>query len=368
VVAATKCSHPVTLVPECVHLGNGDIFTGKPIEKPCGSRLADRCEYCSQVYAADARSVFNGGVESDPVQESHFTFLTLTAPGSEVFGKTHQRVTRTVGKDKAEKIIVLQCSCKRRHRQDDAAIGTPIDPSTYRYDLATDFNKSASRLLAVTLQRLSRRHGEKLRYARVAEFQKRGLLHFHILIRGEVSPTQIAAVVKGVRNEAGDWVVKPVQHGEWTWGEQVDVRVVSSDDKGKVGYYLRKLISYSTKGANSEASGPTDHRARMQAAALKSCNCEKFAPDCRQGKRADVRRNRYYPEASEKFCRRCQLAFNGWGFRGHILAFSRTWGMTFKVVRQRRIDFARQAFGEPQEYEIIGWSIVPAAMLSRQRT
>ena len=103
----SRCSHPITLVPKCAHLNTGEIFTGKSIEKPCGSRLAERCEYCSGIYAADARSVFNGGVDSDPMLESHFTFVTLTAPGSQVFGKTHQRVTRTTGKGKSKKTFVL---------------------------------------------------------------------------------------------------------------------------------------------------------------------------------------------------------------------------------------------------------------------
>ena len=48
-IPTTKGSHPVTLLPECVHIERVDTFTGQPIGKPYGSRLADRCEYSLQI-------------------------------------------------------------------------------------------------------------------------------------------------------------------------------------------------------------------------------------------------------------------------------------------------------------------------------
>lgn len=373
------------MVMECVNTSTGELYDGRTINKPCGTRLAERCLHCSQVYAADARSVFNGGVESDDELASHFTFVTLTAPGADVFGRSHQRVTRSVaGKGRGgkrrkspKKIVVIRCGCGHRHRQDDAILGTPIDPSTYRYDLAADFNASSSRLLSITLQRLSRAmypkkgasdSGERqsLKYARVAEFQKRGLIHFHILIRDAVPAGMLETIVRGGKDEANNVVIPAVRHGVWEWGKQVDVKVIDSKDRDKVGYYLRKLISYSTKSTDSAASGTVEHRGKMQSAALRGCSCE-AGRHCARGRRGEAKTNTYHTKMADKFCRRHQLAYNGWGFRGHVLAISRTWGMTFKEVRKRRSDFVKKSIPEPVGYVVWGWRILPAVLLSPLR-
>ena len=65
----------------------------------------------------------------------------------------------------------------------------------------------------------------------------------------------------------------------------------------------------------------------------------------------------YQSAQSEKFCRGHQLAYNGWGFRGHVLAFSRKWGLTFKEVRNKRTVFATAAAWVSDRYIVLGWSI-----------
>ena len=349
---------------KCADRSTGEIYLGKTIEKPCGSRLHERCPHCSEIYARDARSVFNGGVEHQPEPVEHFTFVTLTAPGSHVFGQTHQRVQRF---RKGKKPYVVRCACKHVHRQDDVQIGSPIDPSTYRYDLAAEFNAASSRLLAITLQRVGRMVGEKLSYARVAEFQKRGLIHFHILIKGQVPAEVIRRVVLGTEDGEGNAVSPAVSHQRWRWGEQVDVKDVRSDDRKHVGAYLTKLISYSIKGTDTSSNGTIDSRAQMQRAALRGCDC-KAGGNCALGKRYDPENGTFFAgEMPDKYCRRHQLAYNGWGFRGHILAFSRNWGMTFKEVRQRRSDYAKRFIRESKTFAVIGWQVLgPARAITTQ--
>ena len=132
---ATKpgCSHPIPVRMRCADTSTGEIYLGRTIEKDCGSRLAERCLHCSEIYKRDAMSVFNEGVANTETPVTHYTFITFTAPGSQTFGRTHQRVVK---KRKANKSHVVRCSCKHTHREDDVRIGTPINPSTYRYDLA----------------------------------------------------------------------------------------------------------------------------------------------------------------------------------------------------------------------------------------
>ena len=358
--AQNGCSHPVPVAMKCADLSTGEIYLGRVIEKDCGSRLAERCPHCSEVYARDAMSVFNGGVESSEVPVTNFTFITFTAPGSQTFGRTHQRVVK---ERKGRKPFVVRCPCRHTHREDDIRIGTPINPDTYRYDLAAAFNAASSRLLAITLQRLGRATGEKLNYARVAEFQRRGLIHFHVLVNGKIDRDIVRAVVLGTFDAGGSIISEPVSHKGWSWGEQVDVKVISKDDKKQIGHYLMKLISYALKGTDSSNNGPADHRAQMQKSALRGCSCKK-GRDCARGSRYNATTHSFYDGAmANKFCRRHQLAYNGWGFRGHILAFSRGWGMTFKKVRQRRRDYAKTFVEEPKTYAVIGWVVLPVELL-----
>ncbi len=373
--------------------------------KPCGSRLLEKCPHCSEVYRRDAISVLRAGLKDVDNATIPFTFITFTAPGAEVFGPTHQRI---VDFGKGGKSRVRKCRCQKIHDDDDPLIGTPLDPATYRYDRAADFNAHASRLFAVTMQRLGRVDGHKLDYTRVAEFQTRGLIHYHVIVRGIVTERSVHAVVRGgidlrivkknkeilerrnaekLRRKAWEKECKrtgveeeyetdykkerrrpermmPVSHGVWTWGTQVDVQHVLPGGKFGVGAYLVKLLGYAVKGTDTSANGPHVHRQKMQSAALRGCKCradeEGRRRDCARGSHLSPDGKFFYQtELPNKFCRRHQLAFNGWGFRGHVLAFSRKWGMTFKEVRNKRKVFATVSTWVSDRYIVLGWSVTP---------
>src|SRR5260370_25321159 len=83
-------------------------------------------------------------------------------------------------------------SCPQRHKDDDACLGRPICADCYDYHAAVVWNAHAPELWRRTtitirrrLDRLARDHGIRVRlsYAKVAEFQSRGLVHFHAVIR-----------------------------------------------------------------------------------------------------------------------------------------------------------------------------------------
>ncbi len=129
-------------------------------------------------------------------------FATLTAPS---FGPVHSRRMR--GK------TVLPCrprrdhkerrcphgrdiSCPRRHNEDDPRLGRPLCPDCYDYEAAVLFNVYAGKLwrrFTTYLPRhLARRAGltqqqlralVRVRYVKVAEYQQRGVVHFHAVIR-----------------------------------------------------------------------------------------------------------------------------------------------------------------------------------------
>ena len=129
-------------------------------------------------------------------------FATLTAPS---FGPVHSRRLR--GK------TVLPCrprrdakarrcphgrdiSCPTRHVEDDPRLGRPMCPDCYDYTAAVLFNAYAGdlwrRFTTYLPRHLARRLGitqkhlravVRIRYVKVAEYQARGVVHFHAVIR-----------------------------------------------------------------------------------------------------------------------------------------------------------------------------------------
>jgi hypothetical protein len=97
-------------------------------EKSCGSRLADRCPHCSEVYRRDAFAVLRAGLQDAANSTTPFTFITFTTPGADVFRATHQRVTATSRKNKTH---VRPFRCRVTHTDGDPLIGTPIDPAIH---------------------------------------------------------------------------------------------------------------------------------------------------------------------------------------------------------------------------------------------
>ncbi|WP_367326087.1 replication initiator [Streptomyces sp. HUAS ZL42] len=107
-------------------------------------------------------------------------FATLTAPG---FGAVH--IQRDTGR----------CHCGARHADDGPILGTPLDPDRYDYTGAVLWNAHAPALWArfttttsgdrqaAGLTQRALRHHATLSYAKVAEYQKHGQVHFHAVIR-----------------------------------------------------------------------------------------------------------------------------------------------------------------------------------------
>lgn len=284
------------------------------------------------------------------------TFLTLTAPGSERFGATH---TRRTGLRKTGKEYQRGCPCGLFHGENSPILGTPIDPAAYDYADAARFNATASRRLAVTMQKLSRlTYGNTLQprrhlaTVRVAEFQKRGLVHFHVIVRGNVSPEHFFAAIRGGRNKDTGRPIRPVEHDGLTWGPQCDIKHVKSSQSAQFGFYISKLANYSVKDVGLEAAHVSNccastlryeihaaqsHARAMEFAALQQgqCSTSRSCPTTQLGSRV-----RGYQ------CRGHHLAIGGWGYRGHVFAASRSWGTTLSDIRAQRVKFATK--NEPE--------------------
>ena len=211
-LAAGGCVRPIRLrgtvrdidatTGEILHDLDTEDLPDKAIYLPCGDRRASVCPPCAETYRADTYQLIRAGLAGgkgmpESVAIHPCVFATFTAPS---FGPVHTRVTTDGGR-------VARCrprrkanycphgrrlSCGQRHKETDACLGRPLCPDCYDYSAAVVWNAHAPELWRRTviglrrqLDKLAKAHGTrvKLSYAKVAEFQRRGLIHFHAIFR-----------------------------------------------------------------------------------------------------------------------------------------------------------------------------------------
>ncbi|MBZ6082735.1 replication initiation protein [Streptomyces olivaceus] len=253
----------------------------------CGNRRSSRCPACSRVYAADTYHLIKAGLSggknvAETVRDHPRAFVTLTAPS---FGPVHNRTTTNSGKPRP-------CACGSTHTEDAPELGTPLNPATYDYTGAVLWNAHAGQLwarfttymrraLACYLGMTQKALNAALRvsFAKVAEYQKRGLVHFHAVIRfdgpdGHTTPPPpwatfdaLSAAV-GLAVERARLTIESDAIGERAiaWGrrfkvdpitalgdgELTDARVAEYTDAKVAGY----VAKYATK--NAEGAGTVD--------------------------------------------------------------------------------------------------------------
>ncbi|MGY4744556.1 replication initiator [Streptomyces sp. ATMOS53] len=286
------------------HFDSGRLPAGELLVR-CGNRRATRCPACSTVYRYDTYQLIAAGLRGGKTVPTSVAahprvFATLTAPG---FGPVHNQPDTG------------RCHCGHTHSDDDPLLGTPLDPDHYDYTGAVLWNAHAPALWARFTTHLRReiakaagltqrtlRHHATLSYAKVAEYQKRGQVHFHAVIRldGPTGPTstppawattqlldhavRAAATRTRVHHEgeppkqpqpAGRVPASPPQVSDragrlvFRFGRQTDVRAIRSTDftgggpvtERHVAAYIAK---YATKGAET-TTGTLDHRLRLLA-------------------------------------------------------------------------------------------------------
>ncbi len=356
------CAAPVHLDGSCQVLDrDGAVLIERvgSILAPCGNRRASVCPACSDRYAADAFHLLRAGLAGDQakdvptsVAEHPRAFLTLTAPS---FGPVHSRRVTPRG-------LVIPCGCGERHHGDDPRVGGALHPDSYDYDGAVLWQAHAAALWArftVTLRRTlaaalgvpvrAFRDHARLSYAKVAEYQRRGLVHFHAVVRldgpdGPADPPPPGLARHDVLADAVRVAARAAQltttRPDGTelvlgWGAQTDLRPVTSaaaqqleDEDGALtdaalaGY----IAKYATKGTGATEGADrrikegdhiahldvTPHHRRMIATAWQLGGMARYGG----------------------------LNLRRWahmlGFRGHFLTKSRAYSVTFGALRQQR--------------------------------
>lgn len=371
------CSNPVSLrgASSVADASTGELvdsFTsaellGEELKVPCGNRRVDKCPACSRTYARDTfelirTGLLGGKTVPESVADNPLIFATLTAPS---FGRVHgvRKGRRCRPRQDAESCphgrIV---SCHAIHADGDEQVGSPLCWECYNWTSAVVWQWYAPELwrrATISLRRVLARHlgvtGKELprfatvQYAKVAEFQARGLVHFHALIRldgsdgpGSPAPVDGLTLARLVKQAVRDVQVEavPVDGADvprvLRFGKQLDTRTVrtgrsegllddarTSDElnAGQVAGYLAKYATKSTSGSGVLQA----HHRRLQ------FECVRLAA------RAEVSSS----DGGQSPYRLLKKWKGMLGFRGHFSTKSRAYSVTLGRLRRARRRFAR---------------------------
>jgi hypothetical protein len=201
--------------------------------------------------------------------------LTLTAPG---FGPVHSVGSGGPchpGSPTARCPHGRPSSCFSRHAVTERVVGTPLCVDCYDYEGALLYNACTPELwrrTTIYLMRhlagvLGRTQAEtktlvKLSFCRVAEYQRRGLVHLHAVIRADgidgAMPPLTGEQLARASLSAARAVTVPRPSGVARWGKQVDVQLLDRSDSQRAKKVAGYVAKYATK--SSDETGALDHR------------------------------------------------------------------------------------------------------------
>ncbi|MEU1504907.1 replication initiator protein RepSA [Kitasatospora sp. NPDC005748] len=341
------------------HRYTTDHEPGHRLKVACGNRRASRCPSCARTYAADTYHLIRAGLAGDQtkgvpdtVRAHPRVFATLTAPS---FGPVHNRPDTGT------------CRCGTAHPAGAAVLGTPLDPDRYDYAHAVLWNNHAPDLwrrftiyLFRTMAKLAGltqrdfKERAKISFGKVAEYQRRGAVHFHAVIRidgpdGPDTPPPdwatlalLNASIRAAARRAGIPLASaPGQPARvLQWGTQVDVRPIGAFAAGEISEQAvaSYVAKYATKSAETTES--VDRRILER----HELNRHDLPNHTRRLIEACWDLDPHYPD------RLLAHWSHMLGFRGHFSSKSPTYSTTLGALRQVRADHrAEQARQELRE-------------------
>jgi hypothetical protein len=317
-MSASGCGRPVRLRPSMLRAdpATGELTAaaagelGGPdgvVYKACGDRRASVCPACAETYRADTWQLVAAGIRGGKgvprsVATHQTLFVTLTAPS---FGAVHTRRTTGTGRGlpcRPRRRTVrcphgVELRCDRVHAEDEECLGLPLCLNCYDHGGQVVWNAHAGELWRRTvialrriLDRAAGRHGvqARLSYAKVAEFQRRGMVHLHALLRLDgldpVDPEIIVppscldatfledAVRQAAAGTSFTTAPHPARPDGWriAWGDQLDIRPVRLRADGAVtdravAAYLAKYATKSTETTGHVSQRLTGATVRLYA-------------------------------------------------------------------------------------------------------
>lgn len=376
-----NCARPIRLVgsSETIERATGEItrsFASADaplgmLHVPCGNRREAVCPACARTYAADTFQMIRSGVTGGKtvpvtIADNPLVFATLTAPS---FGAVHGiRSDGSCRRGRGKCGHGLPRGCGLRHGDGDAALGAPICSACYDQktqvvwqwwapELWRRFTIALRRQLAsaVGVPEARLNGAVTVQYAKVAEFQARGAVHFHALVRLDGPRTNegfgaapdsvtasmlsemVASSAASVRMEA-----PPTEADDGArvlrFGRQTDVRIVATHrrldtpgvvlDAGQVAGYLAKYASKAS--ADTIDHGPQSHYRQLSKVAQR-------IGDAAAVRAAQIRsRGGVEPTEEADPYERMVKWTASLGFRGHFSTKSRRYSITLGALRRAR--------------------------------
>ena len=362
----------------------------------CGSRRASVCRSCSAWYQGDAFHVVAAGLRGgkgvpESVAAHPKVFVTFTAPS---FGAVHAHRERD-GR-------VLPCrprdrkktcphgrplGCSVRHKADDSCIGEPLCESCFDYAGQVVWNAMAPQLWKRTVLRINRelarltlmsqreaRRVVKVRFAKVAEYQRRGAVHFHAVIRLDAAPPEdgpdepeppperfttplLEEAVRAARDSAvldcDELVALGREDASIRWGAELDVRPLT----GGPGELTAEVVAaYVSKYAVKHSVG-----LRLTDRAMETDE-DIDALQAPDHIRSLVATAWVIGASKELAGLKVRQHAHGLGFGGHFLTKSLRYSTTMKALRGVRREFRRRqgrdavvvdAWGRPEDEDLV---------------
>jgi hypothetical protein len=394
---AAYCANPVRLAGRIDHADRrtGEVreaYTtehepGGVLLKACGNRRASVCPACAETYRRDAWHLSAAGLKGGKgipgtVSEHPRLFVTFTAPS---FGAVHtKRVHPGNGNllpcrprdPNAKCPHGRKVACWDRHPEaelrtlgrplcDDCfdwsglALWNALAPELWRRTMGVTIYRALAHLLSLSEAEVKRL--VRVRYMKVAEYQARGAVHFHAVIRLDAAPPregpeQVAPPPEGFTAEllaeavrlAAASVAVPYPEVDQggagrlaRWGEQLDIRNITRDgtelSAEAVAAYIAKYATKSTEALvgldrRIDAADDLDHLKVVPHLARLVRVCWELGS---------------HPALAG-------LRLRAWahtlGFRGHWSTRSRRYSTTFTTLRRARVVHAirrRLRGGEP---------------------
>jgi hypothetical protein len=364
---SSNCSHPIRLRGEVVNTATGEL-SERALRVACKDRREVVCPACSYLYRADTWILVStglvGGKGTPVVVGTHpRLFVTLTAPS---FGAVHtiRDSGECVTPNRSSSPTCIHrrpTSCARRHGEVDPELGRPLCEGCFDYRGAVLWNAHASRLWNNTIQlvrRLLAAEGEmgqpnladvaQLHYLKVAEVQRRGLAHFHCVLRldgpasidAEPPPWASVALLERVVRSSIDRAWAPDVDGRPVrWGRVYDIQDLGQreEEAVKVAAYVAKYSAKTTDGSKELARR---FRSRRQIVALvDDAHLRELALTAwdlgAEAKHASLRLRDHA---------------HTFGFTGQLITKSRAFSTTFAALRSARTKYmAVERNGDPIE-------------------
>ncbi|MEU3880091.1 replication initiator [Streptomyces californicus] len=342
---------------------------GGRIAVRCRNRRKSQCAPCSHLHSGDAYQIVRTGITGgkgtpESVTTHPQVFVTLTAPS---FGAVHRAGSEPCRKATPNATCPhgRSLACQKRHEKGDSLTGSALCQECYDYAGHVLWHAHAGELWNRTVRNVRRTLADmagvqrsrlndhlRLTFAKVAEYQNRGAIHFHALMRldGPGGPSEpppawaTSELLETAVRAARDATTAPLRHSgavgarAFAWGRQMDCRALGRAGSEPItpesvaGY----LAKYTSKSVSD--SGGIDTRIRS----YEEIRCASASPHIRALMGACWRLGSL-PEFADLRLKEWAHAL---GFRGHVLTKSPSYSTTFGRLREIRAEFTRARVGE----------------------